>query len=885
MLTATEIRRRFLTFFKNHGHTEVSSSSLVPRDDPSLLFTNAGMVQFKKIFLGQEKRAYVRATTSQKCLRVGGKHNDLDNVGRTARHHTFFEMLGNFSFGDYFKEDAIRFAWTFITEELKLPKEKLYITIYKDDDEAFALWRDVAGVDPARIYRLGEKDNFWSMGDTGPCGPCSEIHVDQGEEMACGPNCGIGTCDCDRFLEIWNLVFMQYDQLPSGERVPLPRPSIDTGMGLERIAAVCQGVRSNYDTDIFQTFISYMAELAGVAYGKDADTDTALRVIADHSRAIAFMAADGILPSNEGRGYVLRRLIRRAFRFGRLIGMADPFLYKTALKVVEVMGDQYPELRERADFMARVTREEEERFSLTLDKGLAMLELEMDKAGAAGSIPGEAAFKLYDTYGFPLDIINDIAEKRGLQVDEAGFNACMHEQKQRARAAWKGSGEKDLAGRFQNLLKDGLKSEFFGYTDLSGTGRIVALLDENALPLEAGSSLAAGSKGYLVSDRTPFYGASGGQTGDTGTITAPAGVACVTDTLKPAPDLTVHAIAVESGELLPDQEVTLTVAESPRLATARNHTCTHLLHAALRRRLGDHVRQAGSLVAADRLRFDFTHIAPLTPEDLAAVEQDVNSAILRDLPLSVRLMDREAAREAGAMALFNEKYGETVRVVSLGDHSSNQSIELCGGTHLRSTGEAGSFAIVSETGVAAGVRRIEAVTGWNTLKLFGEMRAELARATEAVKARPGELPAKVEALAKENRTLRKELEKSRSAGEHGRDRVSEATMIDGIKVVGCVVPPMSVKALRELMDDTRSKLPSGVACLMAPDADKPEKVNLILYVSKDLHGRFTAPALIKEVAAPISGSGGGRPELAQAGGSRLEGMDEALAVLRAKIAG
>lgn len=885
MLTATEIRRRFLTFFKNHSHTEVSSSSLVPRDDPSLLFTNAGMVQFKKIFLGQEKRAYVRATTAQKCLRVGGKHNDLDNVGRTARHHTFFEMLGNFSFGDYFKEDAIRFAWTFITEELKLPREKLYITIYKDDDEAFALWRDIAGVDPARIYRLGEKDNFWSMGDTGPCGPCSEIHVDQGEDMACGPNCGIGTCDCDRFLEIWNLVFMQYDQLPSGERVPLPRPSIDTGMGLERIAAVCQGVRSNYDTDLFQTFISHMAGLAGVAYGKDADTDTALRVIADHSRAIAFMAADGILPSNEGRGYVLRRLIRRAFRFGRLIGMADPFLYKTALKVVEVMGDQYPELRERADFMSRVTREEEERFSLTLDKGLAMLELEMDKAGAARSIPGEVAFKLYDTYGFPLDIINDIAAKRGLRVDEAGFNSCMREQKQRARAAWKGSGEEDLAGRFQNLLKDGLKSEFFGYTNLSGTGRIVALLDEHALPMEAGSSLAAGSKGYLVSDRTPFYGASGGQTGDTGTITAPTGVARVTDTLKPAPDLIVHAIAVESGELLPDQEVTLAVAESRRIATARNHTCTHLLHAALRRRLGDHVRQAGSLVAADRLRFDFTHIAPLTPEDLAAVEQDVNSAILSDLPLSVRLMDREAARKAGAMALFNEKYGETVRVVSMGDHSGNQSVELCGGTHLHSTGEAGSFAIVSETGVAAGVRRIEAVTGWNTLKRFGEMRTELARAAEALKSRPGELPAKVEALAKENRTLRKELEKSRSACDHRRDLVSEATVVGGIKVIGCTVPAMSVKALRELMDDTRSKLSSGVACLMAPDINKPDKVNLLLYVSKDLHETFTAPALIKEVAAPISGSGGGRPELAQAGGSRLEGMDEALAVLRAKIAG
>ncbi len=487
MLTANEIRHRFLEYFKKHGHTEVASSSLIPRDDPSLLFTNAGMVQFKKIFCGQEKRDYVRATTSQKCLRVGGKHNDLDNVGHTARHHTFFEMLGNFSFGDYFKEDAIRFAWTFITEDLKLPKDRLYITVYKDDDEAFELWQKVAGVAPERIFRLGEKDNFWSMGDTGPCGPCSEIHFDQGADMACGPDCGIGKCDCDRFLEIWNLVFMQFEQLPDGSRVPLPRPSIDTGMGLERIAGVCQGVRSNYDTDLFQIFINYMAELAGVRYRDNADNDTALRVIADHSRAIAFMIADGILPSNEGRGYVLRRLIRRAFRFGRLMGMQEPFLYKTALKVVEVMGEDYPELRARADFMARVTREEEERFSSTLDKGLSMLEEEMDALADRGEkiIPGETAFKLYDTYGFPLDIVNDVAEKRGFKADEAGFNEYMHQQKQRARAAWKGSGEKDIASRFQSLLEDGLKSEFFGYTALTGVGRVVALLDGDGLPVEA----------------------------------------------------------------------------------------------------------------------------------------------------------------------------------------------------------------------------------------------------------------------------------------------------------------------------------------------------------------------------------------------------------------
>ena len=882
MLTANEILRRFLDYYKKNNHTEVASSSLIPRDDPSLLFTHAGLVQFKKIFLGQEKRPYTRATTAQKCLRVGGKHNDLDNVGRTARHHTFFEMLGNFSFGDYFKEDAIRFAWGFITEELKLPKDKLYITIYKDDDEAFELWQKVAGVAPERIYRLGEKDNFWSMGDTGPCGPCSEIHYDQGEDMACGPNCGIGTCDCDRFLEIWNLVFMQYDQLPSGERVPLPRPSIDTGMGLERIAAICQGVRSNYDSDLFQTFIQYMAELAGVRYHDTPDTDTALRVIADHSRAIAFMIADGILPSNEGRGYVLRRLIRRAFRFGRLIGMQDPFLFKTALKVVEVMGEQYHELRDRADFMARVTREEEERFSVTLDKGLAMLEDEMARLAEAGTalIPGETVFKLYDTFGFPLDIVNDIAGKRGFSVDEEGFNALMREQKQRARAAWKGSGEKDIASRFQSLLEDGLKSDFFGYDALTGVGRVVALLDEDALPAEA---LSSGKKGYVVTDRTPFYGASGGQSGDTGTLAAPAGSARVLDTLKPSADLTVHHILVDDGTILADQELVMNVTESVRLAAARNHTCTHLLHAALRRVLGDHVHQAGSLVAPDRLRFDFTHIAPLTPEELASVEHDVNRAIMADYPVTTRLMDQKAAVDMGAMALFGEKYGDTVRVVSIASEEHTESVELCGGTHLSATGQAGSFTILSESGIAAGVRRIEAATGWNSLKQARAEHDELMQLAAQLKTQPGGILAKLEALQKENRALRKDLEKSaaQAVSGQGGDLMSKVRDVNGIKVLAARLGQTNIKALRELMDDIRSKMPSGIACLVA-QADE-NKVSMILYVSKDLHGRFTAPALIREIAAPIAGSGGGRPDQAQAGGTRPEGMDEALALLLEKI--
>ena len=882
MLTANEIRRQFLAYFEENGHDIVASSSLIPRDDPSLLFTNAGMVQFKKVFLGQEKRATNRATTSQKCLRVGGKHNDLDNVGRTARHHTFFEMLGNFSFGDYFKEDAIRFAWTFITKNLGLPKEKLYVTIYNEDDEAHDLWVKVTGIDPARIYRLGEKDNFWSMGDTGPCGPCSEIHVDQGADMACGPNCGIGQCDCDRFLEIWNLVFMQYDQLPSGERVALPRPSIDTGMGLERIAAVCQGVRSNYDSDLFQSFIQYMAQLAGVRYREQGDeVDTALRVIADHSRAMAFMVADGILPSNEGRGYVLRRLIRRAFRFGRLIGMQDPFLYKTALKVVEVMGGDYPELQSRAEFMARVVREEEERFSSTLDKGLALLEDELAALKAAGTscISGDVAFRLYDTYGFPLDIVNDVVEKRGVTVDEEGFKTSMLAQKQRARAAWKGSGEKDVASRFQSLLEDGLKCEFFGYASLAGQGRIVALMDDDALPVE---SLTTGQRGYLVTDRTPFYGASGGQCGDVGLVTAPAGQAEVLDTLKPAADLIVQHIKVSEGDILPDQEVTLTVQTSERLGSARNHTCTHLLHEALRRVLGDHVRQAGSLVTPERLRFDFSHIAPLTPEELAAVERIANQLIMDDLPLSEDYMDQESAKAKGAMALFGEKYGDVVRVITIGHDEQVESLELCGGTHLARTGQAGSLLIVSESGISAGVRRIEAVTGWNALKLAQDQRRDLGQLGALLKGKPEELVNKVEALHKDNRSLRKDLERAsaQAASGQGRSLMDEVKDVGGVKLLAAKVGQAGIKALRELMDDVRSKLPSGVACLVAPEG---ERVNMILYVSKDLHGRFTAPDLIKTVAGPIGGSGGGRPDQAQAGGTNPAGIDEALKLLHDRL--
>ena len=875
MISAGEIRTRFLEYFKEHGHSIEPSSSLVPQDDPTLLFTNAGMVQFKKIFQGQEKRDYSRATTSQKCLRVGGKHNDLENVGRTARHHTFFEMLGNFSFGDYFKEDAIRLAWNFVTVELGLDRDRLFVSIFRDDDEAGELWQKVAGVPAERIYRLGEKDNFWAMGDTGPCGPCSEIYVDQGADMACGPDCGIGKCDCDRFLEIWNLVFMQFNRSADGTMTPLPKPSIDTGMGLERITAICQGKRSNFDTDLFQGLIQTMAKKAGVAYRQGEDTDTALRVIADHSRAIAFLLADGMLPSNEGRGYVLRRLIRRAYRFGKLLGFDEPFLCETTAQVVAEMGSTFPELVAGRDFMVRVVRQEEERFGETLDKGLRILEDEMATLTAAGksAISGETAFKLYDTYGFPLDIVNDIAEKQGFTVDEDGFRQHMAVQKKKSKEAWAGSGDKGLAGQFAALLGSGLESEFVGYDCLKASSRILALLDAEGQTVDR----LAGGVGFMVTLKTPFYGESGGQTGDTGRIAAPTGAARVVDTLKPAPTLIVHKIEITTGEILADQEVELVVEEGERIATARNHSATHLLHAALRRILGDHVKQAGSLVGPSRLRFDFTHISGLSADELRQVEDEVNRAILADAAITTQVMayDR-AVNEKQAMALFGEKYETDVRVVEM----AGESVELCGGTHLSSTGQAGSFAVLSEGGIAAGVRRIEALTGWDALRYWQGQREEVRETAHLLKAAPGEVVRKVAALQDQAKALAKELAavQARMMSDSGKDLAAEAKDIGGMKVLARKVAAPDINALRNLMDDLRSKIESGIIALAA---EIDGKAMLVLAVSKDLHGRYTAPALIKEVSAEIKGGGGGRPDLAQAGGSEPAGIDRALAKLEA----
>ena len=879
-MNAAEIRSRFLKYFEQQGHTIVESSTLVPKDDPSLLFTNAGMVQFKKCFLGQEKRPYSRACTSQKCLRVGGKHNDLENVGRTARHHTFFEMLGNFSFGDYFKAEAIRLAWDFITKEIKLPKDNLYVSIYKDDEEAGELWQSVAGIPPERIYRLGDKDNFWSMGDTGPCGPCSEIYVDQGVEMSCGPDCGIGKCDCDRFLEIWNLVFMQFDQAADGTRTALPRPSIDTGMGLERIAAVSQGKHSNFETDIFRPLIAYVADKAHVAYRKDKDVDTALQVIADHSRSIAFLITDQILPSNEGRGYVLRRLIRRAFRFGRHLGLTEPFLHETVRQVVAQMHDAYPELLSNQEFMARVVREEEERFSQTLDKGLVILEDEIArlKEIAEARISGEFAFKLYDTFGFPLDIVNDVAEKQGISVDEPGFMACMKEQKTRAKSAWKGSGEKDVASMFQGLLEAGVKTRFTGNALLEDDGRIIALLGAEGETVE---ELTQGQGGWLVAAATPFYGESGGQEGDLGEVSTSTGGADVLETVKPSPQLTVHKIFVNEGELKAGQTASLTVNARARMASSRNHTVTHLLHAALRQVLGEHVKQSGSLVGPERLRFDFTHIAPMAPQELARVEQIVNRAILDDIPVGRESVTPKEAVARGAMALFNEKYGDTVCLVEV----PGVSMELCGGTHLTNTGQAGSFVILSETGVAAGIRRIEGATGWNALNYLQTLRQEMGEVQAVLKARPEEVASRAKAMNAQVKTLQKDVERlqTKLASGEGGARMAEVEDIGGVKVLAVKAESASIKSLREQMDALKSKLPSGVACIIAPTEDG--KVAVLIGVSKDLHGKFTAPALIKDVAALVGGSGGGRPDMAQAGGTDATGIDKALAKLKELVAG
>ncbi len=868
MKTGSEIRQIFLKFFADRGHTVVASSSLVPHNDPTLLFTNAGMNQFKDCFLGQEKRAYVRAVTSQKCVRAGGKHNDLENVGRTARHHTFFEMLGNFSFGDYFKKEAIAYAWELLTVELGIDKSRLYVSVYTDDDEAADIWHEQEGVPRERIFRF-EEDNFWSMGDTGPCGPCSEIFFDNGPAVGCGAaDCTVG-CDCDRFMEVWNNVFMQFDRQPDGTLVPLPKPAVDTGMGLERITTVMQGVQSNYDTDLLRDIIGHIEQLSGKRYGANPDDDVSMRVMADHSRATAFLIADGVMPSNEGRGYVLRRIMRRAMRHAKMLGFADPVLYRTAGFVLDFMAAAYPQEAERKNFVAKIVEKEEERFIQTLDNGLRILNEEVARLHQKQSkvIPGTLLFKLYDTYGFPTDLTADIVEADGFTIDEAGFQSCMDEQRQKAREHWKGSGEEAIGAVYRELVEQGITVQFNGYQELQSTSRITAILHDG----EQVSQARAGERVEVITATTPFYGESGGQVGDLGTIGAPGLELEITETRKPLTNLIVHVGQVGSGTLQIGQVVELKVDAAARQATALNHTATHILHAVLVEVLGDHVKQAGSLVTPERLRFDFSHFTAITPAELRRIENQVNQRIRENRAVETREMAADEAIAAGATALFGEKYGERVRVVNLGDFS----MELCGGTHTAAAGDIGLFKIVQEAGIAAGVRRIEAATGPRALELVQQQEETIGRIAGLVKSDRPHLELRLAKLVERQRELERELAtlESRLKAGQADDILGLVEEIDGIKLLASAVDSTDGKGLREMADKLRDKLGSGVIAIGCPHEGK---VNLLVAVTADLTGRLHAGKLVGALAAEVGGRGGGRPDLAQAGGSHPEKLAVAL---------
>nr|WP_282755335.1 alanine--tRNA ligase [Desulfuromonas thiophila] len=869
MMTADALRTRFLQFFAQRGHQVVPSSSLIPHNDPTLLFTNAGMNQFKDCFLGEEKRDYVRAATSQKCVRAGGKHNDLENVGRTARHHTFFEMLGNFSFGDYFKKEAIAFAWEFLTQDLKLDKSRLYVTVFTDDDEAADIWHQQEGVPRERIFRFGEKDNFWSMGDTGPCGPCSEIFWDNGPGVGCGrPDCAVG-CDCDRYMEIWNNVFMQFNRSADGTLAPLPKPAVDTGMGLERICTVMQGVTSNYDTDLLRRIIGHIEQLSGKGYGADGDNDVSMRVIADHSRATAFLIADGVLPSNEGRGYVLRRIMRRAMRHARMLGFDTPVLYQTATFVLETMAGAYPEEAKRAAFVAKVVKNEEERFIQTLGNGLRILQEEIDRLRQQGAttIPGAVVFKLYDTFGFPVDLTADIVEKDGFALDEAGFDRCMAQQRQQAREHWKGSGEEGIASIYKQLAEQGLQVEFTGYDKTADFGTIVALLRDGQRVERAG----AGERVEIITSATPFYGESGGQSGDCGCLTTQGAEVLIDNAIKPLPQLIVHQGLIRSGELAVGDAAELQIDSEKRCAAALNHSATHLLQAVLGEVLGDHVQQAGSLVTPERLRFDFTHFSALSDAELRRIEDEVNRRIRENRAIETQEMDTESAVAAGARALFGEKYGERVRVVRMGDFS----MELCGGTHAGSCGDIGLFRILQESGIAAGVRRIEATTGAQALRTIQQQDELINQLAALVKSDRSHLTSRLQKLLEQQRELERQVASLSDRLEAGRagELIEQVQTIAGVPCLIARLDDLDGKQLREQCDKLRDRLPSGVIVLAGACGDKAA---LLVAVSKDLTNRLQAGKLIAPLAERVGGKGGGRPDLAQAGGSRPEGLTELL---------
>ncbi|MCW6508388.1 alanine--tRNA ligase [Lichenifustis flavocetrariae] len=879
MSSVNAIRSTFLNFFREAGHEIVPSSSLVPRNDPTLMFTNAGMVQFKNVFTGVEKRPYNRATTSQKCVRAGGKHNDLDNVGYTARHHTFFEMLGNFSFGDYFKADAIELAWTLITKHFDLPKDRLLVTVYHTDDEAYDLWKKIAGFPDSKIIRIPTSDNFWAMGETGPCGPCSEIFFDQGEKLWGGPP-GSPEEDGDRFLEFWNLVFMQFEQVAPGERVPLPRPSIDTGMGLERIAAILQGVTSNYGIDLMRALILAVASATGV--DPDGPQAASHRIIADHLRAASFLVADGVDPSNEGRGYVLRRIMRRAMRHAQLLGSREPLMWRLVPTLVREMGQAFPELVAAEDRIAEILRLEETRFRVTLARGLSMLEDETRDFSAGATLSGDVAFRLYDTFGFPLDLTQEALRSRDIGVDKDAFGAAMARQKAEARRAWSGSGEAATEAIWFGLKEAVGATEFLGYREEKAEAVVMALVSDG----HEVDSLPAGQSGLVILNQTPFYGESGGQVGDTGTMAAPGLRVTVTGTQKKLGDLFVHAVTVEDGTIVKGAAVELTVDHARRTAIRANHSATHLLHEALRQVLGPHVAQKGSLVGPDRLRFDFSHQKPMSDDELAAVEELANSMVLRNEPVTTRLMGLDEARASGARALFGEKYGDEVRVVSMGTIEGENgavapySVELCGGTHARRTGDIGLISLVAENAVSSGVRRLEALTGATARRQLRSEAQLLEKAAGLLKAPTEIVPERLATLIEERRRLERELTEARKrlamgGGAGGQDAASAVRQVAGVSFFARAISGVEMKDLKGLADEAKQAIGSGVVAIVgvAPDG----KAGLVVAVTKDLTARFNAVDFVRIGAESLGGKGGGgRPDMAQAGGPNGNEAEAAL---------
>lgn len=863
-MTGSEIRETFISYFEERGHKRVASSPLVPARDPTLLFTNAGMAQFKNVFLGVENPPAKRAVSSQKCMRAGGKHNDLENVGYTARHHTFFEMLGNFSFGDYFKEDAVRFGWDLITNVFKLPRDRIWVTVHKGDDEAFEIWEKESGLPRSRIVRMGDESNFWSMGDEGPCGPCSEILIDQGEKAGCGgKECAVG-CECDRYLELWNLVFMQYERDGAGVMSPLPRPSIDTGMGLERMAAVIQGAPSNYETDLLRGIIARVEEVSGKKYrnGSGGAVDSSMRVVADHARAVAFLVSDGVFPSNEGRGYVLRRIIRRAVRHAKTLGARGPFLFKTLEAVAAIMGGTYPELAEKAEFTSQIVMSEEERFLETVDRGLEILENEVGKLSRGEKLSGRVAFKLYDTYGFPLDLTEDVLRGRNVAVDREGFAKEMERQKKRSRKSWKGSAAPgEGAADYSALLSSGFLTDFVGYETTEGSGKVV-LVDGGA----GGGDLG------IVTDSTPFFAESGGQTGDAGTIEGDGFVANVVDTVRPAPGITSHRAVVVKGKVSPGDSVRLSVDGKRRRAACAHHTATHILHAVLREKLGTHVSQAGSLVAPNRLRFDFTHHSPVSAGEIEEIEGAVNERIGRaDEVVTKADVPYEEALKGGATAIFEEKYGDRVRVVSIGDYS----VELCGGTHLGNSAAAGMFKIVSQSASSAGVRRIEAVCSEAARARAAENEKALLRIAHVLGVGTSGVFERVESLLKRNGELERESAERRKDVLSGDAdaMLSEAREINGVRFVSREFAGAGPAELREIWDGVRPKIESGVAAL---GGTREGKAFILVGVAGDVPGGLHAGNIVRELAPLIGGRGGGRPALAQAGGDAPECVGKAI---------